>query len=100
MDVQPTNLSLRENVLTIEWSDGLRLEYDADELRRRCPCALCNHERGQRPNHQLEPVDSSSPVTIQEMTPVGNYAYKIHFSDGHDTGIFTLRLLGDLGRKA
>jgi DUF971 family protein len=32
------------------------------------------------------------------MRPVGNYAYGIQFSDGHDTGIFTLELLGQLGR--
>jgi DUF971 family protein len=32
------------------------------------------------------------------MTPVGNYAYKILFSDGHDTGIYTLDLLRELGR--
>jgi DUF971 family protein len=29
---------------------------------------------------------------------VGNYAYSIAFSDGHDTGIYTLELLGTLGR--
>jgi DUF971 family protein len=31
------------------------------------------------------------------MKPTGNYAYGIEFSDGHDTGIFTLELLRSLG---
>ena len=31
------------------------------------------------------------------MKPVGNYAYSIEFSDGHDTGIFTLEFLQSLG---
>jgi len=33
------------------------------------------------------------------MKPVGNYAYSIAFSDGHDTGIYTLELLRQLGRR-
>jgi DUF971 family protein len=37
------------------------------------------------------------PLTILGMRPVGNYAYSISFSDGHDTGIFTLELLRSLG---
>ena len=38
-------------------------------------------------------------MTIAGMEPVGNYAYSIAFSDGHDTGIFTMELLHDLGRE-
>jgi DUF971 family protein len=34
------------------------------------------------------------------MRPVGNYAYCIAFSDGHDTGIYTLAALRELGRAA
>ena len=34
------------------------------------------------------------------MKPVGNYAYAIAFSDGHDTGIFTFALLLELGQQA
>jgi DUF971 family protein len=33
------------------------------------------------------------------MEPVGNYAYSIHFSDGHDTGIFTFEFLRQLGEQ-
>jgi len=33
------------------------------------------------------------------MKPVGNYAYTISFSDGHDTGIFTFELLRELGTE-
>jgi DUF971 family protein len=34
------------------------------------------------------------------MNPVGNYAYSIHFSDGHNTGIYTLESLRNLGQEA
>ena len=37
------------------------------------------------------------PLTIGGLRPVGNYAYSIEFSDGHDTGIFTLEFLRELG---
>jgi DUF971 family protein len=37
-------------------------------------------------------------MRILDMQPVGNYAYAIKFSDGHDTGIFQLTLLGQLGQ--
>ena len=39
------------------------------------------------------------PLKILGMKPVGNYAYSIAFSDGHDTGIFTLELLRELGSE-
>ena len=38
-------------------------------------------------------------LTIAKMEPVGNYAYSIEFSDGHNTGIYTLELLRQLGRE-
>jgi len=39
-------------------------------------------------------------VTVKEVTPVGNYAYKIGFSDGHDTGIYTLDYLYEIGQRS
>jgi DUF971 family protein len=40
------------------------------------------------------------PLELLGMQPVGNYAYTIAFSDGHDTGIFTFELLRELGASA
>jgi DUF971 family protein len=37
------------------------------------------------------------PLAITGMQPVGQYAYKIVFSDGHDSGIYTLEYLRELG---
>lgn len=39
------------------------------------------------------------PIAIAKMAPVGGYAYKITFSDGHDTGIFTFEFLRSLADK-
>ena len=87
--------------LVIEWSDGHRGEYLWTHLRKHCPCAGCREERLQPadPFRILKPseVGPLKPVAIN---PVGYYAYKIVWSDGHDSGIYTLHLLRDLSLAA
>lgn len=109
MNVQPTALSLTaDNRLSIEWSDGQTRQYTFKELRDNCPCATCREKRGMPPEPpkgsgqgmMLLPVLSAAearPLTIAGMKPVGSYAYSIQFSDGHDTGIYTLEFLRELG---
>lgn len=99
MAAQPTNLALDENVLTIQWSDGRTLVYDVAALRRHCPCATCRSERTRAGVAEEQPLPGAQDVTIRQMSPVGNYAYKISFSDGHDTGIYPLPLLAELGQQ-
>jgi DUF971 family protein len=104
MNPQPTKLSLTANdKLLIEWSDGVRREYGFEELRKNCPCATCREKRSQPPEPAaLFPVLSAAearPTRILGMEPVGSYAYSIQFSDGHDTGIYTLELLRELGQQ-
>lgn len=102
MNTHPTKLELRaDDKLTIAWSDGQVREYTFRELRDKCPCATCREKRGapaQPP--PLLPVLSAAqlqPLRVAGMRPVGNYAYAIAFSDGHDTGIYTLEFLRELG---
>ena len=105
MNLQPTKLALAAgNRLLIEWSDGSRRSYSFRELRDHCPCATCREKRSQPPPDPLAlPVlkmVQTQPLTIGAMEPVGNYAYSIRFSDGHDTGIFAFDLLRHLGEPA
>jgi len=44
-------------------------------------------------------MSEARPLAITTMEPVGHYAYSIEFSDGHNTGIYTLELLCQLGRS-
>ena len=96
MNVRPIKIELtRPDELRIAWSDGAVRQYPVAELRKRCPCATCREKRQQK-TETLLPVLSlaeTMPTQIQEMRPIGNYAYSIAFSDGHDTGIFTLEFL-------
>lgn len=102
MKAYPIELSIRDqNRLIITWNIGQQREYSARELRDHCPCATCREKRSAPPPPAGElPVISMAdlrPLTILRMKPVGNYAYAISFSDGHDTGIYTLDFLAELG---
>ena len=103
--MQPTRLKLVEsNKLVIEWNDGDQREYGVDDLRKHCPCATCRADRRKKQSEPpvLLPVvtpEEILPLTISTMQPVGNYAYSIEFSDGHNTGIFAMELLKTLGKS-
>jgi DUF971 family protein len=104
MELRPTKLELRSgDRLAIEWSDGQTREITFAELRARCPCATCREKRSQPPPPASSlPVLSMAearPLAVLGMRPVGNYAYSIAFSDGHDTGIYTLEFLRELGTE-
>jgi DUF971 family protein len=98
----PTKLELLGDRLTIAWSDGQRREYTIKELRDACPCATCREKRRQPPPPPtMLPILSTAeaqPLKLADMKPVGSYAYAIAFSDGHNTGIYTLEHLRELGR--
>ncbi len=105
MEPYPTSLQIIEpDGLLIEWSDGQKRQYGFAELRKSCPCATCREkqtEQAAQPSTAL-PVLSpqeTQPIRVSAMKPVGNYAYSIDFSDGHDTGIFTLEHLRELGHE-
>lgn len=104
MDVQPTDLKLvTADRLRITWSDGNVRDYAVRELRDKCPCATCREKRNAPPPPATSlPILSAAeaaPLRIAAMNPVGRYAYGIEFSDGHDTGIYTLELLRELGQE-
>jgi DUF971 family protein len=100
MAAHPVHLALEGNDLAIDWSDGRRLRYSAARLRHACPCAACNVARAQHAPLYDELAYPPGQLRIRRMTPAGNYAYHIAFSDGHDTGIYSLPLLARLGAPA
>jgi DUF971 family protein len=104
MNLIPTKLELAApDRLRITWSDGQVREYTVRELREKCPCATCREKRrAPPPPPTMLPVLSAAetrPLAIAGMTPVGNYAYSINFSDGHNTGIYTLESLREMGTE-
>ena len=100
---RPLELGLEGADLVIAWSDGQRRRYTPRLLRALCPCAGCNEAR----RHSVPALPLDAPladipetVAFRLVEPVGNYAYKIGFSDGHDTGIYTLEKLYQWGETA
>lgn len=81
--------------LGIEWSDGTSREYPVRELRLNCHCAHCVDEW----TREKILDESKVPLDIQpkKIEPVGRYAIRFVWSDGHDTGIYTFDLLRGLG---
>src|SRR6516164_6322029 len=80
--------------LRIDWNDGHQSVYTWAHLRAHCPCAGCRDERQKPPDpfRVLKPAELT-PLRPVRIDPVGRYAYKITWSDGHDSGIFTLEHL-------
>lgn len=90
----PANLDLKkEESLTIEWEDGSSSIYPIAYLRRLSPSADMRELRKSMAKNPLTILpsssDSSSEISATGAEMIGNYAIKIAFSDGHDTGIYT-----------
>jgi DUF971 family protein len=104
--LQPVALSLIDDVsLQITWSDGAVLRTRIAVLREACPCATCREKQraaADKPKGRLPVLAPAEarPLKITRMTPVGNYAYNIDFSDGHGSGLFTMEMLRQLGQPA
>jgi DUF971 family protein len=105
MNLYPVQLQIVAPAsLLIQWSDGRKQQYPLAELRARCPCASCREERKSDQAQPAEllpilPTTATPPLGLVSMKPVGNYAYSLTFSDGHDTGIYTFEYLRELGHE-
>ena len=81
--------------LEIDFEGGERFSYPAEYLRVESPSAEVQGHAGK--DRVL--VSGKAQVGIATVDPIGHYAIRIHFDDGHDTGIFTWSYLLELGRE-
>lgn len=87
--------------MEIEWKDGHRSTYTFPWLRDACPCALCNEERekdGRKPGDPLKAVAGALPMfkalaKPTEVEPIGKYAIRFVWNDGHQHGIYSWEYL-------
>ena len=83
--------------LVIDWSDGVQTACTWRQLRDACPCASCREERDKPVDpFRILKTNELQPLAPVAVTPVGRYAYKITWNDGHDAGIFTIENLREL----
>jgi DUF971 family protein len=92
----PTEVRLHKDrrTLSVQFDDGVTHDLPAEMLRVLSPSA---EVQGHSPD-QRQTVGGKRDVAIAALEPIGNYAVKITFDDGHNTGLFSwtyLRRLGD-----
>jgi len=83
--------------MSIDWADGHSSHWDFQWLRLACPCATCHEERektGRAPGiakakpASLLPMFEAPPRPV-EVTPVGRYAIRFKWTDGHEAGLYS-----------
>ena len=85
----------RSRLLEVTFDDGARFELPFEYLRVSSPSA---EVKGHGPGQEVLVLGKEN-VGIRAVEPVGQYAVKLVFDDGHDTGLFTWKYLHELGRE-
>lgn len=89
---QPTEYKAVEGGrLRVTWSDGHAGLHTLRALRAQCPCAHCRDEWTGKRRIQIEQVPEN--VDIVGADPIGRYATRFQWSDGHSTGLYTFARL-------
>ena len=102
IDLQPLHLDLKKDRgLTVQWSDGTSSFYSIVYLRRMSPSADAKHLREQMASNPLTVLPTNmakqtGPLTALDAEFIGNYAIRIRFSDGHDTGLYSWKYLREI----
>jgi DUF971 family protein len=87
-------LNPARDTLTVAFNSGARFELPAELLRVESPSAEVRNHGGPKTI-----VLGKKNVKIESLDPVGNYAVRISFSDGHDTGLYSWTYLHQLGAE-
>lgn len=93
----PTELNLhqRSKQLEVSFDDGKRFEFSCEFLRVYSPSAeVRGHGRGE----EVLQVGKAD-INITQIEPVGTYAVRLHFDDGHDSGLYSWDWLYYLGQN-
>ncbi len=94
---RPTDIHLHQasRVLEIRFDDGGHFRLPCEYLRVYSPSA---EVRGHGPGQEVLQVGKEE-VGITAIEPVGHYAVRLRFDDGHDSGLYSWNILYDLGRN-
>jgi DUF971 family protein len=95
--MRPSSIKLRtkSRVLEVAFDDGMTYELPFEYLRVYSPSA---EVRGHGPGQETLQLGKHD-VGIRAVEPVGNYAIKLVFDDGHDTGLYSWNYLRELGAQ-
>jgi DUF971 family protein len=92
---EPEHIAISKSKgIKIDWKDQHHSEYPLAYLRDECPCASCTGAHGTAPQKsnysgtELFPMYKPA-LKMLEIEPIGSYAVRIVWSDGHNTGIYS-----------
>ena len=96
LSTDPEHIAISKSKgIQIDWKDGHHSDYGLVWLRDKCPCASCTGAHGTEPRKP----ETGTPATAFPMfkpalkmlavEAVGNYAIRINWSDGHNSGIYS-----------
>jgi len=94
--VKSLRLNQSKNQLTVLFHDGFEAVLSAQLLRVESPSAEVQGHGADQKKIILGKAD----VTITAIEPVGHYAVRLIFDDGHDTGLYSWALFYDYGKRA
>ena len=94
---KPTDITLHQTsrVLELHFDDGFTCNLTCEYLRVHSPSA---EVRGHGPGQEVLQIGKQD-VNIKGIDPIGNYAIKLIFDDGHDSGLYSWDMLYDLGKN-
>ena len=88
----------RDDTLLLRWDDGHEGPVCLETLRDACPCAECAGESVLFAHAPPRPAGPATPgrTTLLRAEPVGSYALKFVWADGHELGLYTWEHLRSL----
>jgi DUF971 family protein len=81
--------------IEIDWKDGHHSSYGTEYLRDWCPCASCTGAHGTEPREKTSSASETpfqmykAKIKMLSIEPIGSYAVRIDWNDGHNTGIYS-----------
>jgi DUF971 family protein len=91
--MKPTKLQLEDGKnLKIDWDNGRSSIITLRDLRKQCPCATCRAEVESHGPSWI-PLYSRDALAIEGIEPLGHYALRFNWKDGHNTGIYSYEYL-------
>src|SRR3954451_19513849 len=98
MNEPPDELRLKDHgrTLVIRYSGGQSFTLSAEQLRVESPSA---EVKGHGPGQEIT-VAGKRNVRIVKIEPIGHYAVRLIFDDGHSTGLYTWQYLRELGERS
>jgi DUF971 family protein len=94
--MSPLKIQVKDKkYLYIQWDDNSESRILLSVLRKNCPCANCIADRHNYTEGYI-PLLSEAHLTLVKIEPIGSYAIRLYWKDGHDTGIYDYEFLKEL----